>query len=217
MLEHCYPLTSLTYTAEADRRMTVTVTSSSMSDLPHALRDGQQFARHLDGGQPAVFLDYDETLTPIVDRPEDAVISESMRDAAGWLTERTIIWVVSGRDRPLVAQWMGIECLVLAGSHGFDIRNHQVGTIPRCGGRFRGSAANRHLPFAQRRETGRRRAGGAQAVLGGGVSVMTSPMRTPSGLSKGRIERASVSSSQTPTSPKQAGRITATDFVLESI
>jgi trehalose 6-phosphate phosphatase len=79
--------------------MTVTVTSSSMSDLPHALRDGQQFARHLDGGQPAVFLDYDETLTPIVDRPEDAVISESMRDAAGWLTERTIIWVVSGWNR----------------------------------------------------------------------------------------------------------------------
>jgi len=28
-----------------------------------------------------VFLDYDGTLTPIVDRPEDAIISESMREA----------------------------------------------------------------------------------------------------------------------------------------
>ncbi|MDQ5855871.1 MAG: hypothetical protein M3302_06095, partial [Actinomycetota bacterium] len=86
--------------------MTVTVTSSSMSDLPHALRDGQQFARHLDGGQPAVFLDYDETLTPIVDRPEDAVISESMRDAAGWLTERTIIWwSAAGIDHSSPSGW----------------------------------------------------------------------------------------------------------------
>ncbi|MGH3825498.1 MAG: hypothetical protein ACRDRA_22070 [Pseudonocardiaceae bacterium] len=47
-----------------------------IADLPHALRDSQQFAARLNGRKPAVFLDYDGTLTPIVDRPEDAVISE---------------------------------------------------------------------------------------------------------------------------------------------
>ncbi len=31
--------------------------------------------------RPAVFLDYDGTLTPIVDRPEDALISDRMRQA----------------------------------------------------------------------------------------------------------------------------------------
>lgn len=99
----------------------MTVTLSRISDLPHALRDGQQFALQLDGRQPAVFLDYDGTLTPIVDRPEDAVISDSMRDAVRGLTERATVCVVSGRDRPLVTRWMGIDGLVVAGSHGFDI------------------------------------------------------------------------------------------------
>jgi trehalose 6-phosphate phosphatase len=107
----------------------VTVTLSRISDLPHALRDGQQFARRLDGRQPAVFLDYDGTLTPIVDRPEDAVISDSMRDAVRGLTERATVCVVSGRDRPLITRWMGIDSLVVAGSHGFDIGDHRTGTI----------------------------------------------------------------------------------------
>lgn len=107
----------------------MTVTLSRISALPHALRDGQQFARQLDGRQPAVFLDYDGTLTAIVDRPEDAVISDSMRDAVRRLTERATVCVVSGRDRPLTTRWMGIDGVVVAGSHGFDIGDHLAGTI----------------------------------------------------------------------------------------
>ena len=72
-----------------------------IADLPHALRDSQQFAARLGGRRPAVFLDYDGTLTPIVDRPEDAVISESMRETVRRLASRTTVCVVSGRDRPL--------------------------------------------------------------------------------------------------------------------
>jgi trehalose 6-phosphate phosphatase len=98
----------------------VTVTLSRISGLPHALRDGQQFARHLDGRQPAVFLNYDGTLTPIVARPEDAVISDRMRDAVYGLTARATVCVVSGRDRPPVTRWMGIDGVVAAGSHGFE-------------------------------------------------------------------------------------------------
>ena len=49
----------------------------SMASLPHALRDADELARRLDGRRPAVFLDYDGTLTPIVDRPEDAIISDA--------------------------------------------------------------------------------------------------------------------------------------------
>ncbi len=107
----------------------MTVTLSRIADLPHALRDGRQFARRLDGRRPAVFLDYDGTLTPIVDRPEDAVISDSMRDAVRELAGRATVCVVSGRDRPVVAQWMGIDGLVVAGSHGFGIEDHGAGTV----------------------------------------------------------------------------------------
>ncbi|HEX5143658.1 MAG TPA: trehalose-phosphatase [Mycobacterium sp.] len=102
---------------------------SRIADLPHALRDSEQFAQRLDSRRPAVFLDYDGTLTPIVDRPQDAVISDSMRDAVRRLAERTTVCVVSGRDRPVIDQWMGIDGLVVAGSHGFDIGGHRDGTV----------------------------------------------------------------------------------------
>ena len=78
-----------------------------MTDLPHALRDGEQFAERLGGARPAVFLDYDGTLTPIVERPEDAVISASMREAVRALAARCTVCVVTGRDRRVVQQLTG--------------------------------------------------------------------------------------------------------------
>jgi trehalose 6-phosphate phosphatase len=83
----------------------------------------------MEGRRPAVFLDYDGTLTPIVDRPEDALISESMRDAVQGLAKRCTVCVVSGRDRPVVQQLMGVDDLVVAGSHGFDIWSPEGGEI----------------------------------------------------------------------------------------
>jgi trehalose 6-phosphate phosphatase len=47
-----------------------------IGDLPHALAESKALAQRFAGKQPAVFLDYDGTLTPIRDRPQDAVISE---------------------------------------------------------------------------------------------------------------------------------------------
>jgi trehalose 6-phosphate phosphatase len=102
----------------------------SVGALPHALRDGDQFDARLNGRQPAVFLDYDGTLTPIVDRPQDAVISDTMRNAVRRLAQRTTVCVVSGRDRSVVAEWLGIDGLVVAGSHGFDIAGDIRGQAP---------------------------------------------------------------------------------------
>ena len=86
------------------------------------------------GSKPAVFLDYDGTLTPIVDRPEDALISASMRKAVRDLAGRCTVCVVSGRDRPVVQELMGVDDLVVAGSHGFDYRlvgDEERGTVKR--------------------------------------------------------------------------------------
>jgi trehalose 6-phosphate phosphatase len=102
---------------------------SSMRELPNALTDREVFEERLAGRRPAVFLDYDGTLTPIVDRPEDAVISESMREAVRALARRCIVCVVSGRDRPVVQALMGVDDLVVAGSHGFDIWSPDAGTL----------------------------------------------------------------------------------------
>ena len=105
--------------------------SSNTSGLPHALADGGELAGRMAGRRPAVFLDYDGTLTPIVDRPGDAVISESMRDAVRGLAGRCTVCVVSGRDRRVVQELMGVDDLVVAGSHGFDIWSPEGGTIER--------------------------------------------------------------------------------------
>jgi trehalose 6-phosphate phosphatase len=102
-----------------------------IGDLPHALEDGEELAGDLGGRRPAVFLDYDGTLTPIVDRPEDALISESMRDAIRELAERCPVVIVSGRDRRVVQELMGVDDLIVAGSHGFDIWSPAGGEIQR--------------------------------------------------------------------------------------
>src|SRR5215213_2749668 len=99
-----------------------------VSDLPHALAHDDELVRRLTGKVPAVFLDYDGTLTPIVDRPEDAVISQGMRNAVRRLAQRCPVCVVSGRDRRVVQELMSINDLIVAGSHGFDIWSPE-GTI----------------------------------------------------------------------------------------
>jgi trehalose 6-phosphate phosphatase len=102
---------------------------ASVRDLPSAVSDAEAFNERLAGRLPAVFLDYDGTLTPIVDRPGDAVISASMREAVRALARRCTVCVVSGRDRPVVQQLMGVDDLVVAGSHGFDIWRPDAGTL----------------------------------------------------------------------------------------
>jgi trehalose 6-phosphate phosphatase len=56
-------------------------------ELPNALRD-QRLARWPVAHRIALFLDYDGVLTPIVDRTEDAVLSERMRGAVHDLAMR---------------------------------------------------------------------------------------------------------------------------------
>jgi trehalose 6-phosphate phosphatase len=97
--------------------------------LPHALREHDEFTNRLADRLPAVFLDYDGVLTPIVDRPEDARMSASMRRVVHDLAQRCSVCVVSGRDRPVVQVLMGVADLVVAGSHGFDIWHPERGTL----------------------------------------------------------------------------------------
>src|SRR5436309_5287811 len=87
--------------------------------IPSALEHVQEIARS--GDRLAVFLDYDGTLTPIVSHPEDACLSDSMREAlrelAGWVP----VAILSGRDLDDVRGRVHVDGIVYAGSHGFDI------------------------------------------------------------------------------------------------
>ena len=109
----------------------MSIGGSEIDGLPHALRDEGSLAARTAGTRPAVFLDYDGTLTPIVDRPEDAIISDRMREVVRDLARRCTVCVVSGRDRSVVQGLMGVNDLVVAGSHGFDIWSPEGGAIER--------------------------------------------------------------------------------------
>jgi trehalose 6-phosphate phosphatase len=106
-----------------------------IAGLPNALASWDELTARLAGRRPAFFLDYDGTLTPIVDRPEDAVISDRMRETIRRLASRWPVCVVSGRDRHVLQELMGISDLVVAGSHGFDIWSPEGGAIRREEGR----------------------------------------------------------------------------------
>jgi trehalose 6-phosphate phosphatase len=92
-----------------------------LSDLPSALQARDEIAARLEGKRPVVFLDYDGTLTPIVERPELAILAPEIRAIVRALAQRCTVAVVSGRDRLDVEKLVGVEGLVFAGSHGFDI------------------------------------------------------------------------------------------------
>ncbi len=100
--------------------------------LPSALEHVEEIVGR--GGRSfAIFLDYDGTLTPIVSDPEKAWLSDSMRQTLRELAAKAPVAILSGRDLKDVRQRVGIDAIIYAGSHGFDIAGpgglrKQVGT-----------------------------------------------------------------------------------------
>ena len=95
--------------------------SRSTRELRSALDAAREIAEAAKNRTLAVFLDYDGTLTPIVNDPARAVLADSMRRAVRVLSERCTVGIISGRDLQDVKRLVGLEDLVYAGSHGFDI------------------------------------------------------------------------------------------------
>lgn len=89
--------------------------------LPSALERWEEVAARVGDRTPALFLDYDGTLTPIVERPADATLPARTRDVLARAAGRVPVAVISGRDLSDVRRLVGLDALWYAGSHGFDI------------------------------------------------------------------------------------------------
>jgi trehalose-phosphatase len=87
--------------------------------IPSALKHIQEIARRTD--RPAIFLDYDGTLTPIVSQPDQAVLMDSTRAILRTLAAKMPVAILSGRELKDVRKRVDIDRIVYAGSHGFDI------------------------------------------------------------------------------------------------
>jgi len=94
---------------------------TKIRDLPSALDNKAEILERLDEGTPAIFLDYDGTLTPIVGTPEEATLPEKTRRILKKLGDRWFVGVLSGRDLKDVRHMIGLDSIVYAGSHGFDV------------------------------------------------------------------------------------------------
>jgi trehalose-phosphatase len=91
------------------------------NELPLALEHVKEMGDRIRGKTVVVFIDYDGTLTPIAESPEQARLSEEMRQALRDLAGKCTVAIVSGRDLENVRNMVGIDGIVYAGSHGFDI------------------------------------------------------------------------------------------------
>jgi alpha,alpha-trehalose-phosphate synthase [UDP-forming]/trehalose-phosphatase len=70
-----------------------------------------------------LFLDYDGTITPIVDSPDKAILSEHMRNLLVRLQKKIPVAIVSGRSLSDIKKRVNIENIFYAGNHGAEIWN----------------------------------------------------------------------------------------------
>ncbi|XP_027365018.1 probable trehalose-phosphate phosphatase J isoform X1 [Abrus precatorius] len=89
---------------------------------PSALDMFEQITDASKGKQIVMFLDYDGTLSPIVDDPDRAFMSDSMRKTVRKLARYFPTAIVTGRCRDKVYNFVRLAELYYAGSHGMDIK-----------------------------------------------------------------------------------------------
>lgn len=68
-----------------------------------------------------LLLDYDGTLTPIVERPELAILSPDMKGLLKRVSRHYKLGIISGRALADVKGLVGLEGVYYAGNHGFEI------------------------------------------------------------------------------------------------
>jgi len=88
------------------------------------LRTYPKLVRQLSGKHLLLLLDYDGTLTPIKNTPEQAFMSERVKVLLRKLSYRphTTIGIVSGRDFNDLKKKIGLKNLIYASNHGFKIQ-----------------------------------------------------------------------------------------------
>ncbi|CAN8244640.1 unnamed protein product [Cochlearia groenlandica] len=92
-----------------------------MLKYPSALTSFGKIMSFAKGKRIALFLDYDGTLSPIVEEPDCAYMSSAMRTAVQNVAKYFPTAIISGRSRDKVYEFVRLSELYYAGSHGMDI------------------------------------------------------------------------------------------------
>ncbi|KAM7516804.1 hypothetical protein LguiA_006387 [Lonicera macranthoides] len=94
---------------------------------PSALGKFDDIMEASKGKQIVIFLDYDGTLSPIVEDPDRAFMTNEMRAAVRDVAKYFPTAIVSGRCNAKVCSFVRLSELYYAGSHGMDIKGPAKG------------------------------------------------------------------------------------------
>src|SRR6185312_2865094 len=106
---------ALVIDTEASGDIEVRTGDRRMSELPDGMR-----ALNLTAG-PAVFYDFDGTLSEIVNDPDTARLVDGAAEALTALSAQCPVAILSGRDLADVRERIGLPGIWYAGSHGFEL------------------------------------------------------------------------------------------------
>jgi len=101
--------------------VTVRAIDRRMSSLPDALDSFGQIAGVVSARRPALFFDFDGTLSDIVDEAGAAALVPGADKALESLAALYPVAILSGRDLSDIRDRVGIPGLWYAGSHGFEM------------------------------------------------------------------------------------------------
>ena len=93
--------------------------------MPHLLNVWPRVSQLLrEADRILLLLDYDGTLTPIVDRPGQAELPSECRESLLELLsqEKYIIGIISARSLEDISSRVGIDGIIYGGNHGLEIR-----------------------------------------------------------------------------------------------
>lgn len=90
--------------------------------MAEELRSVEQMRHFLDGRPLAVLADVDGTLSPIVDRAEDAVVPEEIKASLAALVTRGVrVAAITGRSLEVARRMVDVAGVDFAASHGVDV------------------------------------------------------------------------------------------------
>lgn len=105
--------------------------------MKHLFQSWQAFLADCRAASHILLLaDYDGTLTPIVGRPQDAVLSPGVRDKLSALARKPdfSVGIISGRSMAELKSLVSIDGIYYAGNHGMEIEGAGLNYInPQAG------------------------------------------------------------------------------------
>ncbi len=100
---------------------TAEISLSKDEQFRYILDCTDEIKKRIAGREIFVFTDYDGTLSPIVESPEDARISDDLIDILSKLKMTIPVAVISGRRLEDLRKRVGIEGMIYAGNHGAEV------------------------------------------------------------------------------------------------